>query len=150
MAQSGLKVNVRVQNLNEVLRAFDQLPRDANDVLRERTRELAETLADRVRAAGTSDTPQSAAAARTVRARGGNAPGVEAGPEVRLFGSEFGATRKFGWYRRGRYYHSAGRQYRPHLGSGSYWFFRTVDANQSEIDQEWQDAATEIIRRWGS
>jgi hypothetical protein len=149
---AGLKINVRVHGLRETIRAFRDLPADANNELRDRTLELSRTLADRVQAAGMADTPQSARAAASVKARRDRVPVISAGGTKKasavLFGSEFGMTRRSGWYARGRYRESLGRQYRPHQGAHSYWFFATVEENQSEIAATWRQVADAIIERW--
>lgn len=149
---AGLKVDVRVYGLRETIRAFQQLPKDASDELRDRTLALSQTLADRVRAAGEADTPQSARAAASVKARRDRVPVISAGGTKRssavLFGSEFGMTRRSGWYARGRYRDSLGRQFRPHRGASSYWFFATIEENQGEIAATWRQVADAILDRW--
>lgn len=148
MAPGSKTARVRVENLNNVLRAFDRLPGEANRILKERTQELARRLAAQVKAAAAGDSRQSRRAASTVRPAGGNTPSVTAGPHPLLFGSEFGATRKFGWYSKGRYWSSPAKQFRPHRGGNSYWFFRTVEDRNEEIQQEWRDTADAIVRSW--
>lgn len=141
-----LTLRVEITGVRETLRAFRQLPRDANNELRTRTMALAETVADRVRAASRADSPQSALLAPTVKARRDRVPVIQVGGATRvgrnrkpaykvLFGSEFGATYL--------------RQFRPHVGSGSYWFFKTVDSQKVEIDRTWNEIADDVIRRWG-
>jgi hypothetical protein len=141
MAKTALTVNVKITGLRETLRAFRELPKEANDALRDRSTELARTMATRVAAAGQSDSPQSAAVASTVKARRDRVPVIEAGgtqavtssrvPAWKiLFGSEFGARI---W-----------RQFRPHVGKGSYWIWRTVERNQAEISEAWNKAADDI------
>ena len=66
-----------------------------------------------------------------------------------LFGSEFGMNQRSGWYARPRYASSVGRQYKPHRGRASYWFFTTVDDSQAEMVTEWRRAADTVIRRFG-
>lgn len=144
-----LEFNIR--GVRQIERALRDLPDEAQQELDEAKREVAEGLADIVRAAGVADTRQSAAAARTVRAElGGDRPQVIAGPEKRLFGSEFGAHRRFGWYGRYRYRDSVGRTYRAHRGAASYWFFQAQEDAQPWVDQQWRAAEDAIIRRWGA
>lgn len=154
MANSGgLRIKVEITGVRETLRAFGDLPDDAQRELRERSKALADALAVEIRAAGQADTRQSARAATSVRAVRDRVPVIEAGRTKRaqavLFGSEFGMTRRSGWYAKARYGQSEARQYRPHLGAGSYWFFRTVEDNTARIDREWNAMADELIRRWG-
>lgn len=157
---SGLTVKVRITGVRETLAAFRDLPDDANQELRTRSKALAETLAAQVRAAAVADSPQSALLAPTVKAGRDRVPVITAGgarkvgryrkPAGRLlFGSEFGSNRQSGWYFAPQYRGSDGRQWRPHAGRGSYWFFRTVEDNSARVDREWNAAADSIVRRWG-
>lgn len=149
MAQ-GDGFRVQVRGLNEVLRALDRLPKQARDEMRDYTTLLARELAVKIRAAGRADTRQSARAATTVRASRGLTPTVTAGPHKLLFGSEFGATRRFGWYRKGRYHDSVGKQFRPHRGADSYWFFRTQQREQPLVDAQARAIGEAIIRDWSA
>ncbi|MEQ4301594.1 hypothetical protein ABNF97_09405 [Plantactinospora sp. B6F1] len=145
MAKSSLVVTLRLDGAQAVLRSFRDLPKDANDELRAASLALAETLAPKVAAAGRAEGRQAALLAKTVRAQRDRVPVIVAGGTRRLgsnrkpafkllFGSEFGSN----------FY----RQFRPHLGSGSYWIFRTVDNNQQLISDEWNKAADRIVRKW--
>ncbi|MEO3930769.1 hypothetical protein ABGB07_44035 [Micromonosporaceae bacterium B7E4] len=145
MARSGIVVTLRLDGARDVLTAFRALPKDANNELRAASLALAETLAPKVAAAGRSEGRQAALLAKTVRAQRDRVPVIVVGGTRRLgsnrapafkllFGSEFGAN----------FY----RQFRPHLGSGSYWIFKTVDDNQPRISREWNRSADRIIRKW--
>jgi hypothetical protein len=140
---STLTVKLHITGLRETLRAFDALPQAADDSLSKRSMELAESLAVKVRAAASSDSKQSALMASTVRAKRARVPMITAGgskavghrkvPAFKvLFGSEFGASRLL--------------QFRPHVGQGSYWFFRTVEENADDIDSAWGKVADDIVR----
>lgn len=148
----GSFLDINVRGAREVERALRALPDDARDEIDEARREVARGLAQRVRAAGVADTLQSARAAQTVEASVSGRIRVTAGPEVRLFGSEFGIRpmSRFGWYADARYEDSIGRQYRPHRGSASYWFFRTQEEEQPWVDRQWAQAADDIIRSWSA
>jgi hypothetical protein len=138
--------SVRIENLDNVVRALKRLPGQADEELKETARDLADKLSRITAAAGRSSSRQAARAAGTVRVGGG---GVTAGPHPLLFGSEFGAFGRFGWYSAGRYARSPGRQFRPHLGGGSYWFFRTVD-HSPEPDNASRRLGDSIIGRWSA
>ena len=71
------------------------------------------------------------------------------GPHPLLFGSEFGMNRRSGWYADDRFRDSVGRQFRPHRGAGSYWFFKTAEQDQPEIQQALRETADEIVRNFG-
>ena len=143
MASKSLTVNVTVTGARETLAAFNRMPREANDSLRDRNTELAVTLASRVASAARGDSRQSALMAPTVKARRDRIPSIQAGGTSRvgsrqvpaykiLFGSEFGAR--------------VLRQYRPHVGRGSYWMFKTVEENQPEIAAAWERVVADIRR----
>ena len=140
--QRTLKLEIRISGARETLAAFNRLPKVANAALRERSWELAQTLADQVAVVAYADSPQSALMAPTVKARKDRLPVIEAGGAKRvgrnkrpaykiLFGSEFGSNLP---------------QFRAHLGKGSYWFYSTVYAAQPTIAAAWARAADDIQR----
>jgi hypothetical protein len=146
VAKDGLTIRVHIDGLRETLAALRRLPKDANDELRVAATELAKELAIAAAASGRAEGRQAALVATTVKARRDRVPVIVAGGSKRLgrnrkpaykllFGSEFGATRY--------------TQYKPHLGRGSYWFFRTVEDEQVEISAKWLEAADAIIRKFG-
>lgn len=146
MAGRDLTVTIRVSGIRETLAALSRLPKDASNELRDASLEISRELAAAARQAGVAEGSQAALVATTVKARRDRVPVVVAGGTKRLgsnrapaykllFGSEFGANRY--------------EQYRPHVGAGSYWFFRTVEDNEVEIARRWLDAADAILRRFG-
>lgn len=146
----GLVVTVRISGVRETLGAFALLPRQASDELRDASQKIAQAMQGRIQAAARIEGRQASILAPTVKARRDRVPAVQAGGAKRigrrhkpayklLFGSEFGASQS------GRY---SLRQFKPHLGAGSYWFFRTVEDDQAVIDREWNAAADEVIRRF--
>lgn len=155
MAGPKLRLNVRISGANEVLKALGDLPRDADRELSAEAFDIAKSVTDWIKIAARNDTRQSARAATSVReVKAGAWPAISAGGTKRangvLFGSEFGMTRRSGWYARGRYRDSLGRQFRPHMGSSSYWFFRTVEREQPWIESQWHQAADAVVRKWGA
>lgn len=150
-----IKVRVRIEGIREILRALDELPEDAQNEVRDGSLKLAETLAGQIRSAGSALGRQDALAARSVVARRDRVPVIAAGSRGGrkakgvLFGSEFGMTRKSGWYRKRRYFTSRGRQFRPHLGRGSYWFFATVEREQAEVSRAYIAMVDAVARKWG-
>lgn len=157
-----LTVTIRIDGVWETLRALKALPPEANDQIRDRSWTLAELLAADARSNAEARGGQAAAVARTVKARRDRVPVVVAGGAARvtrnrahaydvLFGSEFGQNARTGWYADIRYRESVGggRQYDPHLGRGSYWFFETIEDNQAAIASQWSKAADEIIDAFG-
>ena len=146
MAKVTLSAEVR--GAAELVRACARMEREAPGTVRDQAAEVADDLADRIQAAGRSDTRQSARAAGTVRSTGGFVPQVTAGPHPLLFGSEFGMTRHSGWYAKGRYYSSPGMQFRPHNGGDGYWFFPTHRANLDWELEYFAEAIDELLDGW--
>jgi len=143
--------SVSVTGLDEVLRALDKLPRDAEREARAGAVRISRRLAVLIRAAARTSDRQSARAGRTVRtATNGLTPSVIAGPHPLLFGSNFGALGRFGWYSNRRYRSSRPRQFRPHRGQADYWFFSTAERSDAELAQEYQEIADSIIRAWSA
>ena len=146
MAKDDLVITVRIAGLREVLSALRRLPRDADAEIRAAALDLAGDLARAAAAAGRLEGRQAALVATTVKARKDRVPVISAGGSKKLgrnrrpawkllFGSEFGANRL--------------EQYKPHLGQGSYWFFRTVEDEQVMISAAWLSAADGILARFG-
>jgi hypothetical protein len=143
--RAGLTFNIETRGIREIERALDALPTDALVRMKARTKEIGRDLADRIKAAGRADTRQSARAAATVRFRADQSGGtVKAGPHDLLFGSEFGIRRRTGWYAASRYRDSQARQFRP-WHQGSYWFFRTAEAEQPRIEQAFRETVDQIV-----
>lgn len=151
----ALRVKVRIEGANEVLAAFDRMPDQAQKIVRDKSFELAQSLVGPVQATAAGRGRQAARAATSVAARRDRLPVLVAGvkgsalAKALLFGTEFGATRHFGWYRKGRYFDSAGKQFPPHRGASSYWFFKTVDAESGRIQTAFLAMAQEMCDEWG-
>lgn len=142
-----ISVTVDNRDVRRILRAFRDLPKHATNELRDANQAISESLAKRIAGAARASDAQSALIAPTVRAQRDRTPSVVAGGSRRvgsrrtpaykvLFGSEFGGTY---W-----------RQFRPHQGSGSFWFFTTVEDNQDEVLTVWARVAESVAREWGS
>lgn len=145
MAQEQLRLRIRIEGAREVLAGFRGLGREASAELRTKTLELSETLAGRVRAAASAQGRQAALMGPTVKARKDRVPSIQAGGSKRvgsnrkpahklLFGSEFGANEL--------------KQYLPHVGRGSYWFYITVERNEAEIAATWKELADDVATRF--
>lgn len=146
MAKSGLTMTIHIDGIRETLAALRKLPKDASDELRVAALEISKEIAAAAAASGRREGSQAALVATTVKARRDRVPVVAAGGTRRLgrnrkpaykllFGSEFGADRY--------------EQFRPHIGRGSYWFFRTIEDEQVEIAARWLEAADRIIAKFG-
>lgn len=145
-AGSELTIKVHIDGIHQTLAALSKLPKDAGDELRNAALDLSKELANAVKANGAQEGRQAALVAKTVKARRDRVPVVVAGGNRKLgsnkapaykllFGSEFGADRY--------------TQFRPHLGRGSYWFFRTIEEEQVEIAERWMQAADDIVQKFG-
>jgi hypothetical protein len=147
VAGDDTSVSVRIDGVREAQASLARVGDDADRALRDASWDLARAIAGRAAAAGRAEGRQAALVAGTVRVVGGGRfPSVVAGGSSRvgrrqapahklLFGSEFGA--------------STLRQYRPHLGSGSYWFLAAVSRERTRIAAAGQRAADQVADRFG-
>lgn len=160
MAGQTLTVHLSTSGVRATLRAFSKLPKEASEQLRDASLDISKDLADDVAHAALARGSQAALMAPTVKATRDRVPALTAGGNKRvgrhkttahelLFASEFGQNRRSGWYAAAQYARSSGRQYPPHLGRHSYWFFTTVDAHEADIARRWEHAADAIIRAFG-
>lgn len=145
-------IKVRIEGANEVIRALDKVPADAQVAMRAQAKDIATSLQDFIKIAGQRHSRQGARAARSVRAgREGFWPVITADNRSRLlFGSIFGMKRHSGWYAKGRYFRSRGSQFGPYVGYPGHWFFSTAEERQPWIESEWQKAADDVVRRWSA
>lgn len=143
------KVKVRITGVREMQRAFRQLGKDANRELRKQTLALSKELALKIRAAAESSSGQSRIVAKTVKGTSDRVPSISAGGMTRvgrnkvpahkvLFGANFGATYL--------------KQFRPHTGAGEsdYWFYRTIEHSEREIDDAWNRVVDEVAKEFGN
>jgi hypothetical protein len=139
-----------VGGLTEVRLALGRVDYAAEDELRDANRRIAESLAVRIRSAATAEGAQAEALAPTVKVSAAATPAVYAGgmtllgrnekPAYKLvFGSEFGA-RQTG--------PGSMRQYKPHRGRHSYWFYKTVESNEDVMRREWLRAVDVVLRKY--
>jgi hypothetical protein len=148
-----IHLDTRVSGLNEVIRALERLPSAAQREARRGAVKISRDLANAIRATARASDRQSAVAGRTVRtATEGLNPAVIAGPHPLLFGSNFGALGRFGWYSKHRYINSRARQFRAHVGQSTadYWFFSTQVREEPRLQAGYQAIADAIIRDWSA
>lgn len=164
MAQqrTSLTIPIRIEGVRETLAAFREMPKEASNALRDRSQELARTVADRVRAAGEAEGRQAAALAKTVKAMRDRVPVIQVGGTRKIgrqgepawglvFASEFGMNARSGWYAGPEYNDGVGMasQYKPHRGQQGYWIFPTVERSEREISEAWHQVADDILREFG-
>lgn len=144
VAKRTITVVIRVPGAREIIRAYNQLPEDAQAEMKAASLSIAGVVAADVRTAARRNS-QSALMVPTVRAQKGSVPTIVAGGTRRvgrnrqpaykvLFGSEFGS-------------HSL-KQYRA-FNQGGYWFFETFDQKRGYIADEYIAAADEVLAKWG-
>lgn len=147
MAKGSFSVNVTGHGVRETLAAFNRLPKDASQELRERSLALAEALVPKIQADARADvSPQAKLLAPTVKARRDRVPVVVAGGTKRigrlrrpawtlLFGAEFGSNRF--------------RQFRKsHTGRAGSWMFGVVETHRAAIFKAWDEAADAVVRKF--
>ena len=160
MPKETLTLKIRADGVREALAAFRALPKEASVQLRDASERIAASLADAARSASHIDA-QAAAVGTTVRVARDRVPAVQVGgskpvtssrvPAYKLlFGSEFGANGRFGWYAHPRYADSTGRQFKPHQGTEGRWFFPTAEAEIPDAMVEWNKAVDGIVAFWAS
>lgn len=151
---AGFTFKVSIEGADEVLRAFDKLPKDADTELRAQAFDIAKVLADRIKAGGRRHSRQAARGASTVREVKGRWPAIQASNTGRarglLFGSVFGMKRKSGWYAKRRYFDSRGEQFGPYIGYPGYWFFKDADELQPYVADQWREVADNVVRKWSA
>jgi len=159
VAKQALTVKLSASGVRPVLAAFRHLPKDANTELRAASLRIADILATSAKDASHID-GQAAAVGKTVKAVRDRVPVVQAGGARRvtstgarayelLFGSEFGMSRRSGWYAAARYRDSTGRQYASgHRGTSGRWFFPSVERELPAVLRQWERAADAILRRF--
>jgi hypothetical protein len=157
----SITYHVEIDGARETARAFSTMSRTAQKEVRDESARIADSLVPKLRGAAAADGAQSAllvptvksvrAFVPTVRAGGPKSVGRQGEPAGGLiFSSEFGQNKRSGWYGKKRYTGSRGRQWHPHRGRASYWFFRTIERNENEIYRKWFAALDRLLDRWGA
>lgn len=154
--RESIRTGLQVEGAKEALAAFRQLDKDAQKRAREKTKEVSEVLARRIRAAAPADRryavlEQSVKAGKdrapVIRIGGRQTPRVSGGggPAQLVIGMEFGADQAGpnAWRfpprtpKRGR-------------GNAGYWIFPTASREQRSIVKLWQESLDPDMRRWAS
>lgn len=141
-------VRVEVRGLKEALRDLRAVDREFPKTVRRIHKKAGEVVARRARAAADS---------RTAPAISGRGTNKEAKIQVGLrppvaIARVIGANRRFGWYQAGRYRHSSGRQFKPHLGNAwqpedLYQIGHTVSPAMDEVLDVLVDEFTELFSK---
>ncbi len=151
-----LQVRMQLDGVNEALKAFRSLPKEASKEIRDASLKIARQLAQDVALAGRQEGAQAALLAGTVKAKYDRIPAIVVGPGARtsrgtpsvvlLIGSEFGHGGQGG---RGK----GSRKFDPHgfesrQSPRGIWIFPTVRREEGSIGRAWLAAAAEIVRRF--
>jgi hypothetical protein len=152
--KESIGVGIKFEGINETLRAFKTLDKEASKAAKVEATKIAEFLAARIRAKAPTDKRYQNLAV-SVRAGRDRVPVIEigkrqtprvsggGGPAQLVIGMEFGADQSGpnGWRFPPR---------TPRLGRGNagYWIYPTARANQSEVIKMWFDAMDKIIAEW--
>jgi hypothetical protein len=146
-----LVINVKIDGLRPLLRAFRDLPKEASDELRDEAGRIAQDMADWIAAGARGESKQAALVAGTTKVRRDRVPVVEIGGASKvgtgsgrpgkayeiLFGANFGA-RSF-------------PQFRSWAGRGNdYFVFSQIEAHEREIENRYLDAADRVIQAWST
>jgi hypothetical protein len=168
MATTSISGGAVVAGLNETLRAFRGLDKDAQKAVRDEVQKVANLLAREVAAAGSGRTKRDAWVAGTVRGTRERTPVIKIGSAKRMpvskggqgprasdlmFGMEFGSSGgtdnetyrggRPGW----RFPDETPPKKRGNVGT---WIFPTVAQQQPRVVSLWADALETAARRWGS
>jgi hypothetical protein len=143
-------IKVKIEGADEVIRALQKVPADAQAAMKREAKDIATSLADWMKADARAHSRQAARASRSVReGNQGFWPVITANNSSKLlFGSVFGMKRHSGWYAHKRYLRSPGSQFGAYVGFPGYWFFSSAEKRMSWIESEWHKAADEVVHRW--
>lgn len=137
----------QLDGARETLKRFKGLPKEASTELKQEALKLSEELARKAREqAMEAETPQAPLLVPTIRARKDRVPKIVVGGNKKigpfrtpaygvLFGAEFGSNQF-------RQFHHA------HTGRKGLWFFPTVEAEQQQISDAWNEAADHVIAKF--
>jgi hypothetical protein len=151
-----ISMSVRAEGVDATLRAYKKLDKDAQKKAKDKTKEVSEMLAKRIRGSAPAD-PRYSALAQSVKAGRDRVPVVRiggratpqvsggGGPRELVIGMEFGADRNGpnAWRfpprtpKRGR-------------GNAGYWIFPTAVREQTSIVKLWQDSLDPVLNDWAN
>lgn len=138
-----VKVGVKIDGLDEGIRAMRRLDADAKKEVRAASKRIAERLVGAASSLMSSLGPQAGLVAGTFKAMAGDTPTIKAAGAKKItpdgatagqvwFGVEFG-----GGARR------TTRQFQPHRGKDGYAFWPTVRAQHDQIRDDYLDAVAQ-------
>lgn len=163
----AVRMDLEVEGLKELWARIRELPRTAQQELREAAQAIADEEAGRIRSAASSSDSQSSKLAGFIKSRRDRVPAISAGGNRKpgysggatagqvFFGAEFGGRGK-GMVRIGyratksgmRIVRGTTNQFRPHRGRKGYFFWPMLRADQERMLARYEAALAQIEREW--
>ena len=167
---------IRVDGLDDMLSSLRGLGKEASSALRQKSRDVADKEAVKLKQAGTSNDAQSGLVAREIRTKVDRVPTILAGGSKKLapsrkihrsttaltksgkgklvkpaagdvfFGAEYGGGNKHS--RSGKKPGSTA-QFRPHRGKQGYWLWPQFKKDKPFMVEEFEQALDEVRMIWG-
>jgi hypothetical protein len=155
MAAEKFPLTVQVPELEDTIKAFNRLDKDAKKQARLSVLKVSEKLASKLRGSAPADVRYQNLVA-SIRTKSDRAPKVDigrlanpkvsggGGPRELIIGMEFGADQSGpnGW-------RFPPRTPRYGRGNAGYWIYPTARRNQPEIVKLWRDSLNTSIQKWG-
>jgi hypothetical protein len=151
-----VKVGVQAEGVRETIRAFNKLDKEGKDKAREKTKQVSEYLARKMRGSAPpgkryAALEQSLKAGKdrvpVIRVGGRQTPRVSGGggPAQLVIGMEFGADQSGpnAW-------RFPPRTPKRGKGNAGYWIFPTATREQNSVVKLWQDSLEPVIREWAN
>jgi hypothetical protein len=155
MAKETISGSVSVEGLNETIRAFRQLDKQASADARDQAMNIAQKLAGYIRAATPGGDRRYQNLGATVKASRDRVPVIRVGGRVNpkvsgggtpanlVMGMEFGADQ-----RGPNAWRFPPRTPKKGRGNEGYWIFPEAHRRQPEITALWFDAMDKTIAKW--
>lgn len=146
MPKQALTIKMKITGVKEILSALRDMPKDAQNEIRDGSVRLAEKLAGKARSSSTTTgSPQGILLASTVKAVRDRVPVIQAGGTKRvgrndkpawkiLFGVEFGSLDYI--------------QFQKLHSSEGYWLFPLVRRENDTIEREYHQIVDAVARKW--
>jgi len=152
-----ISVGVQAEGVQETLRAFRKLDKDAQKAAKEKVKEVSEVLARRIRSSSPGADPRYTALVASVKSGKDRVPVIRiggratprvsggGGPRELVIGMEFGADQAGpnAW-------RFPPRTPKRGKGNAGYWIFPTATREQSSIVKLWQDSLASSLEEWSN
>jgi hypothetical protein len=152
MAKSSKDFDLYVEGLNEVLRAFRALPKDAAKELRESSVQIAEKyMVPSWKEAALGAGPWGPKLAESVKAKRDRIPAVQIGGNKKVFSGGASATMvRYPSDKGDRARSAKGARNRmpAAFGSGTNWISEARKGYEHQALREWGEAVDRIVKKW--